>query len=144
MLEEKDLQAIAHLMEMVESRIDQKMSSMEDRIDRKMSSMEERIDQKMGSMEERIDQKMSSMEDRIDQKLEKQKQEILDEATQRMKVLLDTEVSTKFNLLAEGQEEILRRMPNEDDMDIIDGRLTDLETAVKKHSLEIEALKKAQ
>ena len=120
------------------------MSSMEERIDQKMSSMEERIDQKMSSMEERVDQKMSSMEERIDQKLEKQKQEILDEATQRMKVLLDTEVATKFNLLAEGQEEILRRMPNEDDMDIIDGRLADLEAAVKKHSLEIEALKKAQ
>ena len=30
---------------------------------------------------------------------------------QDVKTLLDTEVQTKFNLLAEGQEEILRRMP---------------------------------
>ena len=35
--------------------------------------------------------------------LAQQKQEILDETTQRMKVLLDTEVTPKFNLLAENQ-----------------------------------------
>ena len=43
------------------------------------------------------------MESRIDQKLEKQKQEILDESARRMELLLDTEVTTRFNLLAEGR-----------------------------------------
>ena len=62
---------------------------------------------------------------------------------QDVKTLLDTEVQTKFNLLAEGQEEILRRMPSEDDMDIIDGRLDTLEAIARKHSREIEELKKA-
>ena len=60
---------------------------------------------------------------------------------QDVKTLLDTEVQTKFNLLAEGQEEILRRMPSEDDMD---GRLDTLEAIARKHSREIEELKKAQ
>ena len=63
---------------------------------------------------------------------------------QDVKTLLDTEAQTKFNLLAEGQEEILRRMPSEDDMDIIDGRLDTLEAIARKHSREIEELKKAQ
>ena len=63
---------------------------------------------------------------------------------QDLKVLLDTEVTTKFNLLAEGIEDIQRRMPSEDDMDIIDGRLDTLEAIVKKHSREISDLKKAQ
>lgn len=79
----------------------------------------------------------------MDKKLAQQKTEILDEATHRMKVLLETEVRTQFNLLAEGQDDILRRMPNEDDMDIIDGRLDTLEAVVKKHSREIQELKKA-
>lgn len=79
----------------------------------------------------------------MDAKLAQQKAEILDEATHRMKILLDTEVTAKFNLLAEGQEDILRRMPSEDDMDIIDGRLDTLEAMVKKHSREIAALKRA-
>ena len=46
--------------------------------------------------------------------------------------------------LAEGQEDILRRMPSEDDMDIIDGRLTTLEASVKKLNREVAQLKKAQ
>ena len=84
----------------------------------------------------------------MDAKLEKQKQEIKTELRQELmqdlKVLLDTEVTTKFNLLAEGIEDIQRRMPSEDDMDIIDGRLDTLEAIVKKHSREISELKKAQ
>ena len=84
----------------------------------------------------------------MDAKLEKQKQEIKTELRQELmqdvKVLLDTEVTTKFNLLAEGIEDIQRRMPSEDDMDIIDGRLDTLEAIVKKHSREISDLKKAQ
>ena len=84
----------------------------------------------------------------MDAKLEKQKQEIKTELRQElmqdMRVLLDTEVTTKFNLLAEGIEDIQRRMPSEDDMDIIDGRLDTLEAIVKKHSREIAELKKAQ
>ena len=84
----------------------------------------------------------------MDAKLEKQKQEIKTELRQELmqdvKVLLDTEVTTKFNLLAEGIEDIQRCMPSEDDMDIIDGRLDTLEAIVKKHSREIAELKKAQ
>ena len=76
----------------------------------------------------------------IAQLMEQQRKDIMHD----VKVLLDTEVSTKFNLLAEGIEDIQRRMPSEDDMDIIDGRLDTLEAIVKKHSREIAELKKAQ
>ena len=99
MLEEKDLQAIAEIM-----------------------------DSKIGASEKRMAQLMAQ-----------QRRDIM----QDVKTLLDTEVQTKFNLLAEGQEEILRRMPSEDDMDIIDGRLDTLEAIARKHSREIEELKKA-
>ena len=76
----------------------------------------------------------------IAQLMEQQRKDIMHD----VKVLLDTEVSTKFNLLAEGIEDIQRRMPSEDDRDIIDGRLDTLEAIVKKHSREIAELKKAQ
>ena len=61
-----------------------------------------------------------------------------------IKVRLDIDVQRQLNLLAEGQEEILSRMPSEDDMDIIDGRLDALEAVAKTHSKEIAELKKAQ
>lgn len=87
-----------------------------------------------------IAQLMQGMEDRIDQKLARQKREIM----QEVGVLIENEVTPKFNLLAEGQEEILRRMPSEEDMDIIDGRLTALEASVRKLNREVAQLKKAQ
>lgn len=67
---------------------------------------------------------------RTQAQLDHQTEVILNEATHRMQVLLDTEVTTKFNLLLERQDDFLRRMPNEDDLDIIDGRLQALEDDV--------------
>lgn len=87
-----------------------------------------------------IAQLMKGMEDRIDQKLAQQKKEIM----QEVGVLIENEVTPRFNLLAEGQEEILRRMPSEEDMDIIDGRLTALEASVRKLNREVAQLKKVQ
>ena len=100
MLEEKDLQAIAQLMQGMKKEI-------------------------IGETNELLAQ---------------QKREIMHEVG----VLIENEVTPKFNLLAEGQEEILRRMPSEEDMDIIDGRLTALEASVRKLNREVAQLKKAQ
>ena len=91
-----------------------------------------------------IAEMMKGMESRIDQKLENQKQEILDESARRMKLLLDTEVTTRFNLLAEGQQTILEKLERQDDMEVMDTRITALEAMVKKLNREMEKLKKAQ
>ena len=100
MLEEKDLQAIAQLMQGMKKEI-------------------------IGETNELLAQ---------------QKREIMHEVG----VLIENEVTPKFNLLAEGQEEILRRMPSEEDMDIIDGRLTALEASVRNLNREVAQLKKVQ
>ena len=91
-----------------------------------------------------IAEMMKGMESRIDQKLENQKQEILDESARRMQLLLDTEVTTRFNLLAEGQQTILEKLERLDDMEVMDTRITALEAMVKKLNREMEKLKKAQ
>lgn len=108
MLEEKDLQAIAQLM-----------------------------DSRIGESEKRMAKLM-------DQSLAQQKQEILDETTQRMKVLLDTEVTPKFNLLAENQSIMMEKLERLDDMEVMDTRITALEAMVKKLNRDVEKLKKAQ
>lgn len=74
-----------------------------------------------------IAEMMKGMESRIDQKLEKQKQDIMHD----VKVLLDTEVTTRFNLLAEGQQTILEKLERLDDMEVMDTRITALEAMVK-------------
>ena len=104
MLEEKDLQAIAQLMEKQKQEI------------------------------------MSETKGLLSQ----QKQEILDETTQRMTVLLDTEVTPKFNLLAENQSIMMEKLERLDDIEVMDTRITALEAMVKKLNRDVEKLKKAQ
>ena len=79
----------------------------------------------------------------IAQMLTQQKQEILDEATHRMKVLLDTEVQTKFNLLAEGQQDILERLVPRSRVDDLEDEVKFLKSVVRQMNEDIQQLKKA-
>ena len=84
------------------------------------------------------------MESRIDQKLEKQKQEILDESARRMKLLLDTEVTTRFNLLAEGQQAIMDAITPKSEIEELRNEVSVLKLAIRTMNQEIAELKKAQ
>jgi hypothetical protein len=115
MLEEKDLQAIAEMMKGMETRIDQKLDQ----------------------------QKQDIMFD-TKNLLDQQKQEILDESTRRIKLLLDTEVQTKFNLLAEGQRDILDALTPKSEFEKLRSEMDVLKLAVRTLSQELAELKKAQ
>lgn len=80
----------------------------------------------------------------IDQKLTRQKDEILDEATHRMRVLLDAEVKPQFNLLAEGQQEIGGKLVPRSRVDDLEDEVKFLKTVVRQISEEVQKLKKAQ
>ncbi|SCH19533.1 Uncharacterised protein [uncultured Clostridium sp.] len=108
MLEEKDLQAIAQLM-----------------------------DSRIGESEKRMAKLM-------DQRLAQQKQEILDESTQRMKILLDTEVTPKFNLLAENQKIMLDKLAPKSELEELRSEVSVLKLAIRSINQEIAELKKAQ
>ena len=108
MLEEKDLQAIAQLM-----------------------------DSRIGESEKR-------MAELMDQRLAQQKQEILDETTQRMKILLDTEVTPKFNLLAENQKIMLDKLAPKSELEELRSEVSVLKLAIRSINQEIAELKKAQ
>lgn len=115
MLEEKDLQAIAEMIKGIETRIDQKLDQQEQDI-------------------------MSDTKNL----LAKQKQEILDESTRRIKLLLDTEVQTKFNLLADGQRDILDALTPKSEFEKLRSEMDVLKLAVRTLSQELAELKKAQ
>ena len=104
MLEEKDLQAIAQLMEKQKQEI------------------------------------MSETKGLLSQ----QKQEILDESTQRMKILLDTEITPKFNLLADNQKIMLDKLAPESELEELRSEVSVLKLAIRSINQEIAELKKAQ
>lgn len=61
-----------------------------------------------------------------------------------VKVLLDLDIKKNINLLGEGQQVIIDRLPNPDELEAIEARLSAVEVVMRKHSKEIQELKKAQ
>lgn len=57
---------------------------------------------------------------------------------------LENNVSRKLSLLIEGQEMILERMPEMNEINALKERVKLLESVVKEHSSLIKSLKKAQ
>ena len=126
MLDEKDLQAIAQLM------------------DQKLAQQKQDI---FGVMDQKLAQQKQDIFGVMDQKLAQQKKEILSETAHQMKTLIDLEVTPKFNLLAEGLQNVndrLDRLATPEEFEIMGSRMDTLELVVKKHSREIAELKKAQ
>lgn len=64
-----------------------------------------------------------------------------------MQTIIDTDVTPKFNILAEGQQDIAERLEQMEerleDMDVMDSRITALEAMVKKLNREVASLRKA-
>ena len=83
----------------------------------------------------------------IAQLMAQQKKEILEESASNMRVILESYVEPKFNLLADGLaavNEKLKALPDPDLMDKMQEELDLHHELLKQHTREINALKKAQ
>ena len=83
---------------------------------------------------------MQGMEARFDQKLAQQRKEIMHD----VKVLLDTEVTSKLNLLAEGQDILKERLDTLDEVkELVEDTKSTVDvmySVVSKHSIDIAKL----
>lgn len=75
----------------------------------------------------------------ISQLMAQQRKEIMHD----VKVLLDTEVSTKFNLLAEGQQTILETLTPKSRVDDLEDEVKFLKSIVRQMNEDLQKLKKA-
>ena len=83
----------------------------------------------------------------IGQMMAQQKQEIKTELRQEimqdMKVLLDVEVKTQFNLLAEGIQDIQEKLVPRSRVDELEDEMKLLKSIVRQMSEDLQKLKKA-
>lgn len=90
-----------------------------------------------------IKSEIAESEKRMDKKLEAQEGRIM----HNMKVLLDTEVTTKFNLIAEDLQILHEKVDAIHEIKVdqagMSNRIVALETAVRKLNREVQELKKA-
>ena len=122
MLDERDLQAIAKMISDSEARTAEKISTSESRMTALMT-------EQISASEARTAEKISASE-------------------ARMMALMEAWFEPRFNLLAEGQKLIREQMVKKEDLEAkqedIQTQLDVLRALVKRNSLEIEKLKKAQ
>ncbi len=135
MLDERDLQAIAQLMD---RQLDKKL---DEKLDTKLSAMEQKFDEKLVAMEQRLD-------DRMDTKLTTMKQELKTEISHEIRALIEVEVRGDLKALSAGHALIIQQMVKKEDLENFKADVqTDidfLKAIVRQHSTEIEQLKRAQ
>ena len=125
MLDEKDLQAIAKIM-------DEKIASSEERITGKIMESEERMTAKIMESEER-------MTGRMDQKLAEQRQDLI----QCMNVIIESDIMPKFNLLADGIKDIQEKLVPRSRVDDLEDEMKFLKLMCRQMAEDIAKLKKA-
>lgn len=108
-----------------------------------LKNTENRMMERVDSQIKAIQAEVATAEDRIVGYLNEQIKAVQVETMKNAVTLIDAQFMKQFSLLAEGQEEILRKMPSEEDMDIIDGRLQEHDVELNVQRQEIEKLKKA-
>lgn len=76
--------------------------------------------------------------------MEAQKKEILQETAAATRVLIESSIMPKFNLLAEGQQTLLETLAPKSRVEELEEDVDFLKSIIKLHSEQIAELKKAQ
>lgn len=76
--------------------------------------------------------------------MEAQKKEILQESAAATRVLIESSIMPKFNLLAEGQQTLLETLAPKSRVEELEEEVNFLKSIIKLHSDQIAELKKAQ
>ena len=76
--------------------------------------------------------------------MEAQKKEILQETAAATRVLIESSIMPKFNLLAEGQQTLLETLAPKSRVEALEEEVDFLKSIIKLHSEQIAELKKAQ
>ena len=76
--------------------------------------------------------------------MEAQKKEILQETAAATRVLIESSIMPKFNLLAEGQQTLLETLAPKRRVEALEEEVDFLKSIIKLHSEQIAELKKAQ
>ncbi len=76
--------------------------------------------------------------------MEAQKKEILQETAAATRVLIESSIMPKFNLLAEGQQTLLETLAPKNRVEELEEEVDFLKSIIKLHSEQIAELKKAQ
>ena len=129
LLDKKDLQAIAELM-------NQSISQSETRMKTYTESLVNQSENRMKTFTESL---VNQSENRMNTYTES----LVNQSENRMKAYIESNVEKKIQLLAEGHNNILARLPDVDEQAQLKSRVRVLERVVTDMRVELDELKKA-
>ncbi len=162
MLDEKDLQAIAQLM-------DEKIGASEARMTKRIEASETRMaaymkeeigasevrmtaymKEEIGASEARMTEKIEASEARMAEKIEASEARMTErtetraqDSESRMLAMMEAYFEPRFQLLGDQIKLIQEKLASPETLEDLEGRVQFVEGVVKQHSREIELLKKA-
>ena len=159
MLDEKDLQAIAQLMdEKIGASEKRMMKHVEEAVSasekRMAERMEKAIDASEARMKKHTEEAVSASEARMKKHTEEAVNASETRVTERMETragqseshmlsMMEAYFEPRFNLLGEQIQLIQEKLTSAGDLETLENRVDVVEVVVKQHSREIETLKKA-
>lgn len=141
MLNERDLQAIEKI---VDDKITVRIKESDDRTDAKLQSREDRVDARFKDFENRMDVRFKDFEDRMDARFKEFEERILQESAQNMRVILESSIDKKLNLILEAlsvhQDRIEQLEGNSERTEALEDEVQVVKSVVKSHSERLQAL----
>ena len=141
MLDRDDLQAIAELIAASEERTSERMNGM-------IAASEERMTERMSGMiaasEERTSERMNGMIAASEERMKAYIHEKVTDETNRAIAYTESVVETKLDAIKEGLDLALETHIPMERIERIEENIIALKSVVRKHSEEIDLLKKAQ
>jgi len=145
MLDEKDLQAIAQLIDArisdTESHLTSRIDKLDSRID-KLDARVDKLDSRIDKLDARVD-KLDSRIDKLDARVDKLDAKI-DDTESRVLAYIEADILPRFDLLAEGHQLLRETLAPKDRVEALEDEVSFMKQVIKSMSRDIEALKKAQ
>jgi len=140
MLDEKDLQAIARLMDEKIGASEVRMAAyMKEEIGASEARMTAYMKEEIGASEARMTEKIEASEARMAERTETRAQD----SESRMLAMMEAYFEPRFQLLGDQIKLIQEKLASPETLEDLEGRVQFVEGVVKQHSREIELLKKA-
>ena len=140
MLDEKDLQAIARLMDEKIGAAEVRMAAyMKEEIGASEARMTAYMKEEIGASEARMTEKIEASEARMTERTETRAQD----SESRMLAMMEAYFEPRFQLLGDQIKLIQEKLASPETLEDLEGRVQFVEGVVKQHSREIELLKKA-
>jgi hypothetical protein len=136
--------AIQTAIDKAQATTDQKLTAMQAATDQKLTAMQAATDQKLTAIDKRFETAQKEMIDIVRRDAQNIAEEMANKFVQRFQAILDSKKDRENQIITEGFQEILRRLPTVEKQQETTNQITTLTHSVADHSVRIKKLEEAK